>query len=217
MVQIFDEFAVDYVILARYMRVLPARHLLEICRWPHHQPSSRTVACFPGMRPYHDAYASRMLVYGATCHFIVPGLDAGNQIIQQRTFSVPPGTPLESVIEQGHLRTNPSVWWKVSAASSTAKCNFTSTASLPARRRPQVSASPRSRKGPPGHLFSVPERPHKFPVADLHFAPNGHHTWAAMDFESLKSAIVDGRLVPGSRNRSTIRGIVNHQIGIRPN
>ena len=38
---------------------------------------------FPGLRPYHDAYAGRMLTYGATCHFIVPELDAGNQIIQQ--------------------------------------------------------------------------------------------------------------------------------------
>ena len=42
---------------------------------------------FPGMRPYHDAYASRMLTYGATCHFIVPELDAGNQIIYQSTFT----------------------------------------------------------------------------------------------------------------------------------
>ena len=32
-----------------------------------------------------------MLTYGATCHFIVPELDAGNQIINQSTFTVPPG------------------------------------------------------------------------------------------------------------------------------
>ena len=56
---------------------------------------------FPGPKPYHDAYAVRMLTYGATCHFIVPELDAGNQIINQTTFTIPPGTKLEEIIRLG--------------------------------------------------------------------------------------------------------------------
>ena len=62
---------------------------------------------FPGMRPYHDAYAARMLTYGATCHFIVPELDAGNQIINQSTFTVPPGTPRDEIIRRGEQENEP--------------------------------------------------------------------------------------------------------------
>jgi formyltetrahydrofolate deformylase len=42
-----------------------------------------------------------MLTYGATIHFIVPELDAGNQIIHQDTFTVAPGTPLEQIVRAG--------------------------------------------------------------------------------------------------------------------
>jgi formyltetrahydrofolate deformylase len=62
---------------------------------------------FPGMRPYHVAFASRMLTYGATCHFIVPELDAGNQIIYQSTFDVAPGTSREEIIRQGQQENEP--------------------------------------------------------------------------------------------------------------
>ena len=48
-----------------------------------------------------------MLTYGATCHFIIPELDAGNQTINQRTFSVLPGTPLEEIIAQGESQNEP--------------------------------------------------------------------------------------------------------------
>jgi formyltetrahydrofolate deformylase len=59
------------------------------------------------MRPYHEAFACRMLTYGATCHFIVPELDAGNQIIFQSTFTVPPGIKIEDVIRIGQEDNEP--------------------------------------------------------------------------------------------------------------
>jgi formyltetrahydrofolate deformylase len=62
---------------------------------------------FPGMQPYHDAHASRMLTYGATCHFIVPELDAGCQIIYQSTFMVPPGTTRDEIIRRGQQDNEP--------------------------------------------------------------------------------------------------------------
>ena len=62
---------------------------------------------FPGPRPYHDAFAGRMLTYGATCHFIVPELDAGNQIIFQSTFTVPPGMKLDDIIRIGQEDNEP--------------------------------------------------------------------------------------------------------------
>lgn len=103
----FDEHDVDYVVLARYMRVLPA----EIC-WKfaggriinlHHG----LLPPFPGFRPYEDAHQHHMLCYGATVHFIVPELDAGNQIIHQGSFNVSPGTPLADIKRQGETDHEP--------------------------------------------------------------------------------------------------------------
>ena len=48
-----------------------------------------------------------MLTFGCTCHFIVPDLDAGNQIIQQSTFTVPPGTKLDEIIRLGQEDNEP--------------------------------------------------------------------------------------------------------------
>lgn len=108
LVSLCDEHNVDYIILARYMRVLPP----AVC-WKY--AGGRIVNLhhgllpgFPGMRPYQDAYSARMLTYGATCHFIVPELDAGNQIVSQRAFHVPPGTPLEEIVRLGQEDNEPS-------------------------------------------------------------------------------------------------------------
>lgn len=107
MVDLFDRFEIDYVILARYMRVLPARTCWQFAGRIinlHHG----LLPPFPGFRPYEDAYQHRMLTYGATVHFIVPELDAGNQIIHQATFTVSPGTPLEQIKKQGESDHEPS-------------------------------------------------------------------------------------------------------------
>ena len=48
-----------------------------------------------------------MLTYGATCHFIVPELDAGNQIIYQSTFTVPPGMSRDEIIRRGQADNEP--------------------------------------------------------------------------------------------------------------
>jgi formyltetrahydrofolate deformylase len=106
--ELVDEHKIDYVILARYMRVLPA----EIC-WKfaggrivnlHHG----LLPPFPGFRPYEDAFQHHMLCFGATVHFIVPELDAGNQIIHQSSFNVRPGTPLEDIKRQGETDHEPN-------------------------------------------------------------------------------------------------------------
>ena len=106
-VELIDAYNIDYIVLARFMRVLPP----DVC-WQfsggriinlHHG----LLPSYPGMRPYHDAYADRMLTFGATCHFIVPDLDAGNQIICQTAFSVLPGTSLEEVVRIGQEDNEP--------------------------------------------------------------------------------------------------------------
>jgi formyltetrahydrofolate deformylase len=109
LIALCDEYQVDYIVLARYMQVL----LPSTC-WKyaggriinlHHG----LLPSFPGMRPYDAAYASRMLTYGATCHFIVPELDEGNR--------------------WGRRTTSRAAWWKESAAWWSGKCSCTFTGS----------------------------------------------------------------------------------------
>jgi len=107
MVAELDRYEVDYVILARYMRVLPPSTCWQFAGGRIINLHHGLLPGFPGFRPYHDAHGSRMLTFGATCHFIIPELDAGNQIINQRTFAVAPGTPLESIIAIGESDNEP--------------------------------------------------------------------------------------------------------------
>lgn len=107
MVDVLDEFDVDLVILARYMRVLPASTCWQFAGGRIVNLHHGLLPGFPGFRPYHDAHNARMLTFGATCHFIIPELDAGNQTINQRTFAVSPGTPLDAIIAQGEIENEP--------------------------------------------------------------------------------------------------------------
>ena len=102
-----DEYQVDYIVLARYMRVLPASSCWKYAGGRIINLHHGLLPSFPGIRPYHEAFASRMLTYGATCHFIVPELDAGNQIIYQSTFTVPHGMKLEEIVRRGQENNEP--------------------------------------------------------------------------------------------------------------
>lgn len=107
-VEILDEYAIDYIVLARYMRVLPARVCWEFAGGRIINLHHGLLPSFPGFRPYQDAFGHHMLTYGATIHFIVPELDAGNQIIHQNTFTVFPGTPLKEVLRIGETEHEPA-------------------------------------------------------------------------------------------------------------
>ena len=99
--RIFDDVRGDTMVLARYMRVLPPDTCWKFAGGRIINLHHGLLPSFPGFRPYHDAFAARMLTYGATCHFIVPELDAGNQTIYQSTFSVPPGAKIEDIVREG--------------------------------------------------------------------------------------------------------------------
>lgn len=107
MIATCDEYDVDYIILARYMRILPASSCWKYAGGRIINLHHGLLPSFPGMRPYHEAHSSRMLTYGATCHFIVPELDAGNQIIYQSTFTVPPSMKLDDIIRLGQEDNEP--------------------------------------------------------------------------------------------------------------
>jgi formyltetrahydrofolate deformylase len=101
MVGLFDEYEVDYVVLARYMRLLPPSACWKLAGGRIINLHHGLLPAFPGGQPYRDAYSHRMLTYGATVHFIVPELDAGDQIIHQDTFTVAPGTSLDEIMRIG--------------------------------------------------------------------------------------------------------------------
>ena len=107
LVNLLDEHQVDYVVLARYMRVLSPATCWKYAGGRIINLHHGLLPSFPGLRPYQDAYAGRMLTYGATCHFIVPDLDAGNQIIYQSTFTVPPGAKLDEIVRLGQEDNEP--------------------------------------------------------------------------------------------------------------
>ena len=107
MIDVCDEYQIDYVVLARYMRILPAASCWKYAGGRIINLHHGLLPSFPGLRPYHDAYAGRMLTYGATGHSIVPELDAGNQTICQTTFTVPPGTKLPDIIRRGQEDNEP--------------------------------------------------------------------------------------------------------------
>jgi formyltetrahydrofolate deformylase len=79
---LLDETAPDVVLLARYMRVLPA-WLTE--RWTerminiHHS----FLPSFAGARPYAQAHERGVKVIGATAHYVTADLDEGPIIAQQ--------------------------------------------------------------------------------------------------------------------------------------
>jgi formyltetrahydrofolate deformylase len=107
MIAICDEHEIDFIVLARYMRILPAASCWKYAGGRIINLHHGLLPSFPGMQPYHEAFASRMLTYGATCHFIVPELDAGRQIIYQSTFTVPPGMPRDEIIRRGQEDNEP--------------------------------------------------------------------------------------------------------------
>jgi formyltetrahydrofolate deformylase len=108
MVELFDQYEVDYIVLARYMRLVPAATCWKFAGGRIINLHHGLLPAFPGAQPYRDAYSRRMLTYWATVHFIVPELDAGEQIIHQDTFTVAPGTPLKEIVRIGESDHEPA-------------------------------------------------------------------------------------------------------------
>jgi formyltetrahydrofolate deformylase len=108
MVQLLDKYDVDYIVLARYMRLIPASMCWKFAGGRIINLHHGLLPAFPGAQPYRDAYGHRMLTYGATVHFIVPELDAGDQIIHQDTFTVAHGTPFDEIVRIGETDHEPA-------------------------------------------------------------------------------------------------------------
>jgi formyltetrahydrofolate deformylase len=94
-----EEFEIDFVILARYMRILSPNFVWRyknkiINIHPSLLPS------FPGAQAYRQAYERGVKIIGVTAHFVTMDLDEG-PIIAQDSFHVKPNMSLKEIIAAG--------------------------------------------------------------------------------------------------------------------
>jgi formyltetrahydrofolate deformylase len=97
--KLIEEFNIDLIVLARYMRVLSPNF---VWRYPNRiiniHPS--LLPAFPGAYAYVQAFEKGAKIVGCTAHFITDELDQG-PIICQDAFDVLPSDTLESIKSKG--------------------------------------------------------------------------------------------------------------------
>jgi len=96
---IVDQYQPDYLVLAKYMRVLTAgfvsayrRKIINI----HHS----FLPAFIGARPYQQAFDRGVKIIGATAHFVTDDLDEG-PIIEQDVIHVSHAFSAEDMAKAG--------------------------------------------------------------------------------------------------------------------
>jgi len=96
-----DQFDIDLIVLARYMRVLTPNF---VWRYPNRiiniHPS--LLPAFPGALAYVQAYERGAKIIGCTAHFVTEDLDQGPIIIQE-SFKVLPDDTLETIKNKGKI------------------------------------------------------------------------------------------------------------------
>ena len=96
---LIDDYAVDYVILARYMQVL-SPELCDELRARAINIHHSFLPGFKGARPYHRAYERGVKLIGATAHFVTSDLDEG-PIIEQDVVRVSHARRPEELVALG--------------------------------------------------------------------------------------------------------------------
>lgn len=99
LLDILDEYGVDLVVLARYMRILSPDVVFRYeGRIINIHPS--LLPAFPGAQAYRQAVEEGVRVAGVTAHYVTTDLDQG-PIITQRAFDVPDDATVEDVKARG--------------------------------------------------------------------------------------------------------------------
>ena len=99
LLEVLERERIDFVVLARYMRILSPAF---VARYPrriinvHHS----FLPAFSGAKPYHQAYARGVKVIGATSHFVTEDLDDG-PIIEQETIKISHQDGVEDLTMKG--------------------------------------------------------------------------------------------------------------------
>ena len=97
--QLLDEHRIDFVVLARFMKILSPNFVWRfknkiINIHPSLLPS------FPGPQAYRQAYEQGVKIAGVTAHFVSMRLDEG-PIIAQGSFQIRPGMTLKEIVARG--------------------------------------------------------------------------------------------------------------------
>jgi formyltetrahydrofolate deformylase len=97
--RILDEHEVDFIVLARFMKILSPNFVWRfknkiINIHPSLLPS------FPGPQAYRQAYEQGVKIIGVSSHFVTMNLDEG-PIIAQSCFPVRPGMSLKQIVAAG--------------------------------------------------------------------------------------------------------------------
>ncbi len=97
--EILDEHEIDFVILARFMKILSPNFVWRfknkiINIHPSLLPS------FPGPQAYRQAYERGVKIIGVTAHFVTMHLDEG-PIIAQGSFALRPAMSLKDIVREG--------------------------------------------------------------------------------------------------------------------
>jgi formyltetrahydrofolate deformylase len=97
--RLLDEHQVDFVVLARFMKILSPNFVWRyknkiINIHPSLLPS------FPGPQAYRQAYEGGVKIAGVTAHFVSMRLDEG-PIIAQGSFQIRPGMALKDIVAHG--------------------------------------------------------------------------------------------------------------------
>lgn len=96
---LFDEHAIDVIVLARYMQILSPEF---VSRYPeriiniHHS----FLPAFIGARPYHRAFERGVKLIGATSHYVTEVLDEG-PIIEQDIARISHRDQVDDLIQKG--------------------------------------------------------------------------------------------------------------------
>ena len=100
MMEIIDGYAPDYLVLAKFMRVLTplfVKHYANRIINIHHS----FLPAFIGAKPYQQAYDRGVKIIGATAHFVNDNLDEG-PIIAQNVINVDHSYSAEDMANAGH-------------------------------------------------------------------------------------------------------------------
>ncbi len=97
--ELLEQHAVDFVVLARFMKILSPNFVWRyknkiINIHPSLLPS------FPGPQAYRQAYEQGVKIVGVTAHFVTMRLDEG-PIIAQGAFEVRPSMALKDIVTAG--------------------------------------------------------------------------------------------------------------------
>jgi formyltetrahydrofolate deformylase len=99
LVQLFEDFGIDLLVLARYMQVLSPK-LCERFRGQAINIHHSFLPSFKGARPYHQAYDRGVKIIGATAHYVTSDLDEG-PIIEQEVIRVDHSMGPEALVSLG--------------------------------------------------------------------------------------------------------------------